>query len=230
MGAIVGGRRARDQGRRILGLAGRPWRRAACAIIGRGSQRARRLPAVVARPPPARRRRPAGGRRAAGARPAPRGGRASRRAVRRLPRPAGAGPRDASVAVRAGPLARALRLSDDERAHLFRVAGHAEPEAGRMRRHVTASRPARARPARRRAGDRGGRRLVRSSRRTRWRRARRRPLRGTAARAQHRVAPLHGAPSRVVRTAEEIARSRPRWSPTSTTRSAATPTTSRCAR
>ena len=28
------------------------------------------------------------------------------------------------------PLARALRLSDDERAHLFRVAGHAEPDAG----------------------------------------------------------------------------------------------------
>jgi transcriptional regulator with XRE-family HTH domain len=38
-----------------------------------------------------------------------------------------------------GPLARALRLSDDERAHLFRVAGHAEPDAGRMRRHITPS-------------------------------------------------------------------------------------------
>jgi hypothetical protein len=37
------------------------------------------------------------------------------------------------------PLARALRLSDDERAHLFRVAGHAEPDAGRIRRHVTPS-------------------------------------------------------------------------------------------
>ncbi len=37
------------------------------------------------------------------------------------------------------PLARALRLSDDERAHLFRVAGHAEPDAGRMRRHLTPS-------------------------------------------------------------------------------------------
>jgi transcriptional regulator with XRE-family HTH domain len=37
------------------------------------------------------------------------------------------------------PLARALRLSDEERAHLFRVAGHAEPEAGRMRRHLTPS-------------------------------------------------------------------------------------------
>jgi transcriptional regulator with XRE-family HTH domain len=35
------------------------------------------------------------------------------------------------------PLARALRLSEDERAHLFRVAGHAEPEAGRVRRHLT---------------------------------------------------------------------------------------------
>jgi transcriptional regulator with XRE-family HTH domain len=35
------------------------------------------------------------------------------------------------------PLARALRLSEDERAHLFRVAGHAEPDAGRMRRHLT---------------------------------------------------------------------------------------------
>jgi transcriptional regulator with XRE-family HTH domain len=37
------------------------------------------------------------------------------------------------------PLARALRLSDDERAHLFRVAGHAEPDAGRIRRHLTPS-------------------------------------------------------------------------------------------
>jgi transcriptional regulator with XRE-family HTH domain len=37
------------------------------------------------------------------------------------------------------PLARALRLTDDERAHLFRVAGHAEPESGRVRRHITPS-------------------------------------------------------------------------------------------
>ena len=35
------------------------------------------------------------------------------------------------------PLARALRLSDEERAHLFRVAGHAEPDTGRIRRHLT---------------------------------------------------------------------------------------------
>lgn len=35
------------------------------------------------------------------------------------------------------PLARALRLSEEERAHLFRVAGHAEPDAGRVRRHLT---------------------------------------------------------------------------------------------
>ena len=38
-----------------------------------------------------------------------------------------------------GPLARALRLSDEERAHLFRVAGHAEPDAGGLRRHITPS-------------------------------------------------------------------------------------------
>ncbi len=37
------------------------------------------------------------------------------------------------------PLARALRLSDDERAHLFRVAGHVPPGAGHMRRHLTPS-------------------------------------------------------------------------------------------
>ena len=37
------------------------------------------------------------------------------------------------------PLARALRLTGDERAHLFRVAGHAEPDAGGMRRHLTPS-------------------------------------------------------------------------------------------
>jgi transcriptional regulator with XRE-family HTH domain len=37
------------------------------------------------------------------------------------------------------PLARALRLSEEERAHLYRVAGQAEPGAGAMRRHLTAS-------------------------------------------------------------------------------------------
>jgi transcriptional regulator with XRE-family HTH domain len=35
------------------------------------------------------------------------------------------------------PLARALRLSDDERAHLFRVAGQAPPLAGHIDRHIT---------------------------------------------------------------------------------------------
>jgi transcriptional regulator with XRE-family HTH domain len=35
------------------------------------------------------------------------------------------------------PLARALRLTDDERAHLFRVAGQAEPVAGTINRHLT---------------------------------------------------------------------------------------------
>jgi transcriptional regulator with XRE-family HTH domain len=35
------------------------------------------------------------------------------------------------------PLARALRLTDDERAHLFRVAGQAEPLAGQINRHIT---------------------------------------------------------------------------------------------
>jgi len=33
-------------------------------------------------------------------------------------------------------LARALRCTDEERAHLFRVAGHAEPTAGTINRHV----------------------------------------------------------------------------------------------
>jgi transcriptional regulator with XRE-family HTH domain len=37
------------------------------------------------------------------------------------------------------PLARALRLTDDERAHLFRVAGQAEPVAGTINRHLTPS-------------------------------------------------------------------------------------------
>lgn len=37
------------------------------------------------------------------------------------------------------PLARALRLTDDERAHLYRVAGQAEPLAGTIGRHVTPS-------------------------------------------------------------------------------------------
>src|SRR5689334_12734189 len=36
-----------------------------------------------------------------------------------------------------GALARTLRLTHDERAHLFRVAGHAEPQAGRIDRHIT---------------------------------------------------------------------------------------------
>jgi transcriptional regulator with XRE-family HTH domain len=35
------------------------------------------------------------------------------------------------------PLARALRLSDDERAHLYRVAGQLTPTAGRIDRHLT---------------------------------------------------------------------------------------------
>jgi transcriptional regulator with XRE-family HTH domain len=35
------------------------------------------------------------------------------------------------------PLARALRLTDDERAHLYRVAGQLEPSAGRVPRHLT---------------------------------------------------------------------------------------------
>jgi transcriptional regulator with XRE-family HTH domain len=33
-------------------------------------------------------------------------------------------------------LSRALRLSDEERAHLFRVAGHAEPQSGTINRHM----------------------------------------------------------------------------------------------
>jgi transcriptional regulator with XRE-family HTH domain len=37
------------------------------------------------------------------------------------------------------PLARALRLTEDERAHLFRVAGQAEPLAGTINRHLTPS-------------------------------------------------------------------------------------------
>jgi transcriptional regulator with XRE-family HTH domain len=37
------------------------------------------------------------------------------------------------------PLARALRLTDDERAHLFRVAGQVEPSAGTINRHLTPS-------------------------------------------------------------------------------------------
>jgi transcriptional regulator with XRE-family HTH domain len=35
-----------------------------------------------------------------------------------------------------GALARALRLSDDECAHLFRIAGHAEPSPGSINRHL----------------------------------------------------------------------------------------------
>ncbi len=35
------------------------------------------------------------------------------------------------------PLARALRLTDEERAHLHRVAGQADPRPGQMNRHVT---------------------------------------------------------------------------------------------
>jgi transcriptional regulator with XRE-family HTH domain len=36
-------------------------------------------------------------------------------------------------------LARALRLSNDERAHLFRLAGHVEPGPGTINRHITPS-------------------------------------------------------------------------------------------
>lgn len=38
-----------------------------------------------------------------------------------------------------GPLARALRLSDEERAHLFLLAGHADPSSRRFCRHLTPS-------------------------------------------------------------------------------------------
>jgi transcriptional regulator with XRE-family HTH domain len=38
-----------------------------------------------------------------------------------------------------GSLARALRLADDERAHLFRLAGHFEPGPGTIDRHITPS-------------------------------------------------------------------------------------------
>src|SRR3954463_13835542 len=37
------------------------------------------------------------------------------------------------------PLASALRLTEDERAHLFRVAGHAPPGAGAIDRRITPS-------------------------------------------------------------------------------------------
>jgi hypothetical protein len=36
-------------------------------------------------------------------------------------------------------LSRALRLSDDERSHVFRLAGHAEPSPGTIDRHITPS-------------------------------------------------------------------------------------------
>jgi transcriptional regulator with XRE-family HTH domain len=36
-------------------------------------------------------------------------------------------------------LARALRLTDDERSHLFRLAGHVEPGPGTINRHITPS-------------------------------------------------------------------------------------------
>jgi transcriptional regulator with XRE-family HTH domain len=36
-------------------------------------------------------------------------------------------------------LARALRLTDEERSHLFRLAGHAEPAPGTINRHITPS-------------------------------------------------------------------------------------------
>jgi transcriptional regulator with XRE-family HTH domain len=38
-----------------------------------------------------------------------------------------------------GALARALRLNDDERSHLFRLAGQTEPGPGTIKRHVTPS-------------------------------------------------------------------------------------------
>ncbi|MBV9414252.1 MAG: helix-turn-helix domain-containing protein, partial [Solirubrobacterales bacterium] len=38
-----------------------------------------------------------------------------------------------------GSLARALRLTDGERAHLFRLAGHVEPGPGTINRHITPS-------------------------------------------------------------------------------------------
>ena len=103
------------------------------------------------------------------------------------------------------PLARALRLTDDERAHLFRVAGHAEPDDGRMRRHVT--------PSVQRVLDRLGDvpvTVVDAG----WEIVAANPL-ANALLGDARGSPRErnvvwrhftGAPSRVVRTAEETAR------------------------
>jgi transcriptional regulator with XRE-family HTH domain len=106
------------------------------------------------------------------------------------------------------PLARALRLSEDERAHLFRVSGHAEPDAGRMRRHLT--------PSVQRVMDRlaDAPLLVIDAG---WQMIAANPLAnallgdvsGRSERERERnIAWAHftGAPSRVVRTAEESAR------------------------
>ena len=174
------------------------------------------------RAPPGR-RGPAG-RRRAGARPA-----CAARRSRSSPASRSTTSRGSSRAARrtrrrpcCAPLARALRLSDDERDHLFRVAGHAEPDAAGCDRHLT--------PGVQRVLDRladvpvivvdaawHDRRDERRSARA---------LLGDPRRATRErnvaVAPLHRRP--VARRAHARARSRgsrPRSSPTSTTRSGA---------
>ena len=124
------------------------------------------------------------------------------------------------------PLARALRLSEDERGAPVprRRPGAARRRADRPPHH--AGRPARARPARRRAGD-GRRRGLGDDRHE--------PARDRAARRRATSANIlrrhfSGEPSPIVRTPEEVAQMEEGWSPTCTPPPAATRTTSRCAR
>ena len=199
----------------------------------RGPRRARRLPALLARPAPARptsacppaarAARPGCGARRSRSSPACRSttSRGSSRAARRNPSP--------SVLA---PLARALRLTDDERD--APVPRRRPRRAGRRADATATSRPACS------ACSTGSPTCRCSWSTPSWQVVAANPLAHAligdhlgraAARAQHPLAPLHRrAVARRAHGRGGRRRRRPSRSPTSATRSAATPTTSSCAR
>ena len=122
------------------------------------------------------------------------------------------------------PLARALRLTDDERAHLFRVAGQVPPGAGQIDRHITPSVQRVLDRLGRCAGDRRRRRVAVIAKNA--------LAIALLGESNEHILRRHfsGEPSRVLRTPEEVARMEEGGSATCTTPPAATRTTSRCRR
>jgi transcriptional regulator with XRE-family HTH domain len=133
---LAAGRRA-IKGRRFIGLAGPPWR---VALRDHGRVDASELSACLRtwrdRLQPSAAGLPAGGARRAPGLRREEVAHLAGLSVDYLARLEQGRARRPSPSV-LGALARALRLTQAERAHLFRTAGHAEPARGSMRRDIT---------------------------------------------------------------------------------------------